>query len=229
MAISSSTRTNSRRSSRRPDPCQRRLLSPPVWSAVSVSRLPSPVSRWRWFVGLARLGRGRQGVDQTRGFERARLVHPTPAPSVRGTSPSAIPKQAAQATAGGSAIAFGVADDECGQVWRLIRAGSGGSESIRVWPVGPKCRSLVRLRPKAVPEGDDKERQDETDEHEQWDHVPHTHRQDEARQRTRGHTLNRPRGGMPERLNGAVLKTAVVSEPPGVRIPLPPPIDCPIG
>ena len=32
-----------------------------------------------------------------------------------------------------------------------------------------------------------------------------------------------PRGGMPERLIGAVLKTAVVSEPPGVRIPLPPP------
>jgi hypothetical protein len=28
---------------------------------------------------------------------------------------------------------------------------------------------------------------------------------------------------MPERLIGAVLKTAVVSEPPGVRIPLPPP------
>src|SRR6202021_797402 len=31
------------------------------------------------------------------------------------------------------------------------------------------------------------------------------------------------RGGMPERLNGAVLKTAGAAKPPGVRIPLPPP------
>jgi hypothetical protein len=30
------------------------------------------------------------------------------------------------------------------------------------------------------------------------------------------------RGGMPERLNGAVLKTAGAAKPPGVRIPLPP-------
>jgi hypothetical protein len=31
------------------------------------------------------------------------------------------------------------------------------------------------------------------------------------------------RGGMPERLIGAVLKTAGAAKPPGVRIPLPPP------
>lgn len=31
-----------------------------------------------------------------------------------------------------------------------------------------------------------------------------------------------PRGGMPERLIGAVLKTAGAAKPPGVRIPLPP-------
>src|SRR5579863_9756717 len=36
------------------------------------------------------------------------------------------------------------------------------------------------------------------------------------------------RGGMCERLKQAVLKTAVLERVPGVRIPLPPPIACPL-